>query len=270
MKTVLLKHEDIYKGYLILVNKEYRYHEQCQNLSHAGVWNGEEILYESRAYHELNKLMKEIGGWDHIVPVSAWRSLEEQQEIWDQSLRENGLAFTKEYVAVPGHSEHQTGLAIDLALKQPEIDFIRPYFPYEGICQTFRQRSAKYGFIQRYQEEKQSITQIGHEPWHFRYVGMPHAEIMVQKGLALEEYIMFIKDYCYGKKPFIFHMQSRAGERILYKISYLKFDMKSDMKLADEVTELEVNDMQPYSVSGNNCDGFIITEYMGKEEINES
>ena len=75
MKTIVLKNKDIYKGYLILVNKEYRYHGQHQKLSHAGVWNGEEILYESKANHELNQLMEEIGGWEHIVPVSAWRSL---------------------------------------------------------------------------------------------------------------------------------------------------------------------------------------------------
>ncbi|MDE6219620.1 MAG: D-alanyl-D-alanine carboxypeptidase family protein, partial [Lachnospiraceae bacterium] len=239
MKTVLLKYEDIHKGYLILVNKEYRYYEQRQNLSYAGVWNGEEILYgsmpsgsmllESRANHELNKLMEEIGGWKYIVPVSAWRSLSEQQEIWDQSLQESGQEFTEQYVAIPGHSEHQTGLAIDLAWKQEEIDFIRPYFPYEGICQTFRQKAVKYGLIQRYQEEKQSVTQIGHEPWHFRYVGTPHAEIMAQKGFALEEYIAFLKDFRYGKNPFIYQK---------YKISFVK--------AAGDVTEIAIDDAHPY------------------------
>lgn len=181
MSTVLLKKEDIHKGYLILVNREYGYHEQCQELSHAGMWNGEEILYERRANRALDDLMKEIGGWEHIVPVSAWRSMAEQQAIWDQSMAESGQEFTQRYVAVPGHSEHQTGLAMDLGLRQEEIDFIRPYFPYEGICQTFRERAAAYGFVERYQADKQSVTQIGHEPWHFRYVGTPHAQIMAQK-----------------------------------------------------------------------------------------
>lgn len=255
MKTVLLRQEDIHKGYLILVNKEHGYHEQCQILSHIGVWDGEEIFFEGRAKQELSQLMGQIGGWEYIVPVSAWRSMEEQEEIWNQSLRESGLAFTREYVAVPGHSEHQTGLAVDLAWKQPEIDFIRPYFPYEGICQTFRQKAAEYGFIQRYQEEKQSVTQIGHEPWHFRYVGTPHAEIMAQKGFALEEYITFIKDYCYGKNPFLF--QTKTGI-VSYEISYVK--------AAGEVTELPVDDAQPYSISGNNWDGFVITQRYHENE----
>lgn len=253
MRTIVLRKEDIYRGYLILVNRKYRYHEQHQELSHAGTWNGEEILLESGANRELNKLMEEIGGWDQIVPVSAWRSLEEQQEIWNQSLAESGQAFTEQYVAVPGHSEHQTGLAIDLGLKQVEIDFIRPYFPYEGICQTFRQRAVKYGLIQRYQEEKQSVTQIGHEPWHFRYVGTPHAEIMAQKGFALEEYITFLKDYCYGRNPFIFQT---------YQISFVK--------AAGGVTEIAVDDAQPYRISGNNCDGFIVTQVIGQTEAYQS
>lgn len=251
MKTVLLKYEDIYKGYLILVNREYRYHEQRQELSRVMLL--ENMLLQSKANHALNRLMEEIGGWEHIVPVSAWRSMEQQQEIWDQSMAESGQEFTEKYVAVPGHSEHQTGLAIDLGLKQEEIDFIRPYFPYKGICQTFRQKAVKYGLIQRYQEEKKSVTQIGHEPWHFRYVGTPHAQIMAHKGFALEEYIAFLKEYPYGKNPFIFED---------YKISFVK--------AAGEVTEVVTDDAQPYTISGNNCDGFIVTEAVGREDKDES
>lgn len=248
MSTVLLKKEDIHKGYLILVNGEYGYHEQCQELSHAGMWNGEEILYERRANRALDDLMKEIGGWEHIVPVSAWRSMAEQQAIWDQSMAESGQEFTQRYVAVPGHSEHQTGLAMDLGLRQEEIDFIRPYFPYEGICQTFRERAAAYGFVERYQADKQSVTQIGHEPWHFRYVGTPHAQIMAQKKLALEEYITFIKDHRYNTDPYDFRE---------YQISFAE--------AAGEMTVLELDDAHPYSISGNNCDGFIVTQRIGRE-----
>ena len=105
MRTVLLKNEEIYRGDLILVNRAYGYREQCQELSHVGVWNGEEILYESRAACALDRLMGAIGGWEHIVPVSGWRSRTQQQAIWDQSLAESGREFTECYVAVPGHSE---------------------------------------------------------------------------------------------------------------------------------------------------------------------
>ncbi len=87
------------------------------------------------------------------------------------------------------------------------------------------------------------MTRIGHEPWHFRYVGTPHAQIMAQMGLALEEYIALIKEYRYGEDPFVFQS---------YNVSYVR--------AAGEVTEIAVDDAQPYSVSGNNCDGFIVTE----------
>lgn len=258
MKTKLLKQEDIHSGQLILVNREYGYRKQRQDLTRVGVWENNEVLYDREAKEELDKLMKEIGGWECIVPVSAWRSLEEQQKIWNESLAESGLEFTENYVAVPGHSEHQTGLAIDLALKQSEIDFIRPYFPYEGICQRFRDRAAGYGFIQRYQEGKQPVTRIGHEPWHFRYVGTPHAEIMTQRGLALEEYIAFLRDYPYRENPFLFQTKPKTGgitsDKITYRISYVC--------MTGEVTEFPVDAIQSYRISGNNCDGFVVTEVL--------
>ena len=106
-----------------------------------------------------------------------------------QSLAENGREFTEQYVARPGCSEHQTGLAIDLGLRLPEIDFIRPYFPYDGLAGRFRQLAAEYGFVERYPQGKEAVCGIAHEPWHFRYVGRPHALIMQKRGLTLEEYL---------------------------------------------------------------------------------
>lgn len=85
-------------------------------------------------------------------------------------------------MAFPDHSEHQTGLAIDLAEDRPDIDFIRPQFPYEGICRKFRERAAEFGFVERYKSEKQKITGIGAEPWHFRYVGRPMQRLWKRQG----------------------------------------------------------------------------------------
>lgn len=249
MKTIILRTDDIHRGNLILVNQEHSYQEQHAVLCTVGTWEGADILYERTAAAALNKLIQEIGGASQIVPVSAWRSLAEQQKIWDDSLAEHGLEFTQSYVAVPGHSEHQTGLAIDLALNQPQIDFICPCFPYEGICQRFRQKAAEYGFIERYQEDKQAVTGIGHEPWHFRYVGIPHAAMMTQRGMALEEYIEFIKAYRYGENPYI--VEGKYKEQ--YAVSYIKANA------AGQAAEIAVNDRRQYSISGNNCDGFIVS-----------
>ncbi len=174
---------------LVLVNSQHAYSPDTkQDLIpvHESYPN---ILLEREAVQALSCIMEQIDGWRYIVPVSGWRSLEEQLEIYANSLRENGPEFTAKFVAMPGHSEHQTGLAIDLGLLQPEIDFIRPAFPYEGICQKFRELAPAYGFIERYPAGKESITGIAHEPWHFRYVDTPHSEVMAFKGLTLEEYL---------------------------------------------------------------------------------
>lgn len=248
MKKILLDRKKVHIGNLILVNRDHEYHRQQPDLSVIAGDSATEILFDRRAGIMLNRLMDEIKGWEHIVPVSGWRSLEEQQKIWDDSLEENGQEFTEKYVAVPGHSEHQTGLAIDLGLKQAEIDFIRPDFPYEGICQIFRERAIEYGFVERYPADKKHITKIGHEPWHFRYVGAPHAGLMAERGLVLEEYIEFIRGYCYGKNPYT--IRTGRGEIL---VSYVKAE--------DEVTELKIDDAYPYAISGNNADGFIITEW---------
>ena len=146
------------------------------------------LLAESCAT-ALKNLMDDLGAWGQIVIVSGWRSQQEQKQIYNDSLANNGADFTAKYVALPGHSEHQTGLAVDLALNLADIDALRPHFPYTGICGAFRERAPLYGFIERYPLGKEAITGIAHEPWHFRYVGTPHAEEITRRGVTLEEYL---------------------------------------------------------------------------------
>ena len=174
---------------LILVNGQRAYSSDVEQDLIPVHENYPNILLEREAAQALARIMEQIDGWRFIAPVSGWRSLEEQLTIYTDSLRENGPEFTAKFVAMPGHSEHLTGLAIDLGLRQPEIDFIRPAFPYEGICQKFRELAPAYGFIERYPKGKEHITGIAHEPWHFRYVGTPYSETMAFKGVTLEEYL---------------------------------------------------------------------------------
>lgn len=171
---------------LILVNMENPYREEyVRELVPLSVG----ILLEREAAINLLRLLESINGYKDIVPVSGWRSVWEQQEIWDNSVKENGIIFTRRFVAAPLHSEHHTGLAVDLALKTENIDFICPEFPYSGICQAFREAAPKFGFIERYPEDKEHITKISHEPWHFRYVGREAAMEMVRRGVCLEEFL---------------------------------------------------------------------------------
>lgn len=174
---------------LILVNRQHPYTMSVrQNLTPV-LPAFPRILLEREAAHALSRLMEKLGGWGDILPVSGWRSFDEQEKIYLDSLRDNGREFTRQFVALPGHSEHQTGLAIDLGLRGESVDFIRPDFPYDGICQRFRELAPAYGFIERYPAGKEGVTGIAHEPWHFRYVGAPHAESMARQGLCLEEYL---------------------------------------------------------------------------------
>ena len=175
------------------------------------------------------------------MPVSGWRSQAEQQAIWEDTLQSRGEAFTRQYVAVPGCSEHQTGLAIDLGRAAPEIDFIRPDFPEEGACGRFRHLAPRYGFIQRYRREKESLTGIACEPWHYRYVGTPHALLMEREDLCLEEYLDWVRT-----APRTCRLEHGRSARVFY------------VPCAGDETELRLPE-GCCQVSGDNRGGFVVT-----------
>ena len=205
-----------------------------------------EIKLERRAAGLLNACIRAVGGENAIVPVSGWRSREEQQAIWDDTLAKEGEEFTRQYVALPGCSEHQTGLAIDLGLAAEEIDFICPNFPYDGVCGAFRAKAADYGFILRYPAGKEHITGISHEPWHFRYVGVPHARLMIRLGLTLEEYVDLLRrDFVRRDLTF------RAGRRD-FRIRYYAGADRGP--LPEEPGRYR-------QVSEDNCGGLVVTAW---------
>ncbi|MDO4283205.1 MAG: D-alanyl-D-alanine carboxypeptidase family protein [Clostridia bacterium] len=248
MRSILLKREYVFYGNLILVNGEHKIKEEVKKYNLKPFDEKyPNILLDYNANLELQNILKEIGSERKIVPVSGYRDFTEQVEIYENSLKENGERFTKKYVAYPNCSEHQTGLAIDLALSQKNIDFIRPKFPYTGICKKFRNVMAEYGFIERYTKDKEQITRIASEEWHFRYVGFPHSKIIIQNHMCLEEYIQYLKDFEFGKKALTFEG---------YEISYIK--MNEDMK------QIQIEDNEMITISGNNDDGIIITKKVRK------
>lgn len=249
MKDMVLTQEDTRRGYLLLVTPEYPLADAGRpgNLcligcpgaadtakvvhgSVSGSFSEEppEILLEARAADMLHRLLSDIGSGSQILPVSGYRSHEEQIQIWEDTWKEEGEEFTRTYVAKPGHSEHESGLAIDLGENREKIDFIRPEFPRDGICGTFRERAADYGFIERYPAGKEQITGIGEEPWHFRYVGIPHGTAMKREGLILEEYIAFLKESTSVKCPYLCFS---AEEKSCTEIFYMDMRGKEKMKL---------------------------------------
>ena len=86
-------------------------------------------------------------------------------------------ALAEDWVALPGTSEHELGLAADINGASYDLYI------------WLQQNSWRYGFIQRYPEDKTDITGISHEPWHYRYVGMDAAKEIYESGLCLEEYL---------------------------------------------------------------------------------
>lgn len=231
----------IHNGLLILVNAEHSIQHMERPVLAPAV-PGSDILLDTRAAAMLSGVISRIGAAGEIVPVSGWRSEAEQREIWDGSMRDSGEEFTRKYVALPGCSEHQTGLAIDLALRADNIDFIRPEFPYDGVCGRFRALAADYGFVERYQSGKEGVTGIAAEPWHFRYVGRPHARIMCEMGLCLEEYVEYLRAYPYPER-----LLEVRGE--VYEAEVGFAGARDTLGLPDA----------PYQVSGNNVDGYIYT-----------
>lgn len=248
MNEIILQPGLIYSGSLILVNKIYPIYTEHANQSELTLFSEESqpILLEKETAAVLERLIGDINGRKSILAVSGYRTQKEQRAIYSDSLKANGPDFTRRYVALPNHSEHQTGLAVDLGLRQKEIDFIRPYFPDEGVCGRFKELAPVYGFIQRYKRSKENITGISEEPWHFRYIGRPHAELAECLHMALEEYIEELKKY-----PQDSPLRFKSALNQSYEIFYAPSNGKAQtVRLPDDI---------PYNISGNNTDGFIIT-----------
>lgn len=195
----------------------------------------------------LTKALQEIKAEDKIVLVSGLRSGQEQAMIYNQAIQNHGKEFVDKFVARVNCSEHQTGLAIDLAVKNETIDIFCPDFTSQEICQQFRDIASDYGFIQRYSKNKIDFTKISEEPWHFRYVGIVHAKIMEENQWCFEEYHLYIKNHSIFN-PYVLECQGKLVE-VFY------------VPAVNEQTKLNLSDHGSYQISGNNCDGFIITSW---------
>lgn len=203
------------------------------------------VLLRRPAAAMLRALLDSLSAAGRIVPVSGWRAHGEQKKLYAGCVRENGLAFTQTYVALPGCSEHESGLAIDVGEARDEIDFLRPAFPDTGICAAFRAAAPRYGFILRYPEGARHITHIGSEPWHFRYVGVPHAACIAQRGCTLEEYIGEL-GACSPASP----LRLRGDGR-----EYRAFRVP----LSEDGAEFDVPAGCLWQTSADNCGGLVVT-----------
>lgn len=203
------------------------------------------VLLRRPAAAQLGTLLDSVGASGRIAAVSGFRAHAEQEALYADSLRDNGLAFTRTYVALPGCSEHETGLAIDVGEARDEIDFLRPDFPDSGVCRAFRMAAPRYGFILRYPDGARHITHIGCEPWHFRYVGAPHAALIARRGCTLEEYIKELRAH-----PPARPLKLRESGR-----DYQAFCVP----LSEDGAAFEVPEGCLWQASADNCGGLIVT-----------
>ncbi|MFJ2046970.1 M15 family metallopeptidase [Paenibacillus marchantiae] len=119
--------------------------------------------------------------------VSGYRSYQRQVSIYNNNVKTKGKEYTDRVSSVPGHSEHQTGLAIDVS--SPSVgNAIEEVFGTSKEGQWLAEHAAEYGFIIRYPKGEEGITGYVYEPWHIRYVGTDLAPDVVKSGLTLEEY----------------------------------------------------------------------------------
>ena len=120
---------------------------------------------------------------------SAYRSVEEQTVLWAEFERDYGLDYCRNYVAVPGYSEHHMGLALDICFVRDGkvLDDDAP--DKTALFERVHAVMPEFGFILRYMQGKEAVTGYGYEPWHLRYVGTEAAKEITAREITLEEYL---------------------------------------------------------------------------------
>ena len=147
-------------------------------------------LYCSRLALNAFKKMSEAASKEgySIIINSAYRSYQDQVDLSNLYLRTYGQNYVDKYVAKPGYSEHQTGLAFDIGSLNTNV------FANSKEYVWMKDNAHKYGFIERFQKKYEGITRFRSEPWHYRYVGVDVATAIHDEDMTLEEYYMMNLD----------------------------------------------------------------------------
>ncbi|MBR3486166.1 MAG: M15 family metallopeptidase [Clostridia bacterium] len=186
--------------YLVLVNFKHPIYEEppvvlvCDYLTADNVYCDPRRHANETAVKALNEMLlaAETEGEFHFIIASAFRYIREQQIMWERKLKEDPTYGSDPYnnpvkLMPTNCSEHTTGLAFDILCDAcPHSDISYANTP-EG--RWLAQNAHRFGFILRYPNDKQHITGVQFEPWHFRYVGKEAAAYIYSHSLCLEEYL---------------------------------------------------------------------------------
>lgn len=174
---------DINSWEYVLVNAEHSIGEYVPEL---GEFEGQKL--DQRILEPMQKFVADARAEGLSVFLSSgYRGYEEQQYLFNRKLEQYGEEQAATIVSRPGTSEHQTGLACDITDKYYEMknESLENTALYQWMCKHCQE----YGFIVRYPKDKEEITGIIYEPWHFRYVGVEAATYMAEHKLCLEEFV---------------------------------------------------------------------------------
>ncbi|WP_404324481.1 D-alanyl-D-alanine carboxypeptidase family protein [Cytobacillus firmus] len=127
-----------------------------------------------------------------LFAVSGYRSYARQSQVFEAEVNRVGKEKAVQAVAIPGNSEHQTGLSMDISSRSANLE-LSEKFGETNEGKWLAENAHRYGFILRYPEGKETITGYQYEPWHFRYVGYEAAKVIYEKKWTLEEYFNIVK-----------------------------------------------------------------------------
>lgn len=184
---------DIADWRLTLVNRDYILPEDYEVKLAPAVTSdpdGIQLDYRVAPYYNEMYLAAKADGID-LVPISGYRSLTRQKNNFERKINtyiDDGYGkieatqMAAKIILPPGTSEHNAGLAMDICSLEQSFENSAEF---KWLCEN----AADYGFILRYAEDKQDVTKIIYEPWHWRYVGVEAAKAMKASGQCLEEYL---------------------------------------------------------------------------------
>lgn len=258
--------DDVHRGYQILVNYQNAYNFDggftfgtlySMKNGNYKVSNTTDSL-DKTALKAFSDMMAEIAKgqtviaeqtvkMNDIIVTSADRTYEFQEALYGSRVDQYGEEYAGLYVAMPGHSEHHTGLALDLAV-YTDGGHGYTFNDITDYPKWLQANAHKYGFIERYQADKTPITKIAYENWHYRYVGKPHAFYINANNLCLEEYIDALRAFTFEGK----RLAINDDEGTAWEIYFVPAD-------ATGTTLIPVPKHNEWEISGNNVDGFIVT-----------
>lgn len=249
-----LPEEAIHEGPLVLVNRKYpcKEYEEAAMLSVYNFKNSSYMVSDKNVslrmdtIEALNRMLEEfeaLNGKQDLLVCSGYRTFDYQKDLLSEQEEQEGAAAST-WVATPGASEHHTGYAFDFNIFHPD-DGTSESYTGTGVYSWINENAPRFGLVVRYETEKYEYTGIQYEPWHFRYVGVPHSLIMQQHSLCLEEYISYLSQYTAEGEHLFFTDEESGNQYEIYSVKGTE-----DIPIGENVS---------YTISGNNIDGCIVT-----------